>query len=296
MFDLKPIRTALFVPGTRLDRVAKAAASGADVVIIDLEDAVPPAQKTAARDAVARLLVEQECRNIIVRVNGAETEHFNADIMTVASAQILAVITPKVESAADMVLINEALLSAERTKELKAGSLPVIALIESAAGVDNISDITKAKTNPDRLFTVAFGAADYTLDLGIEMTRDGNELLYARSRLPIACRAAGLEPPLDTPFMIDLKDMAALEADSRRAKQMGFQGKLCIHPNQIEVVNRVFTPTPEEIVHAQEVIHAFEKAETEGQGALQINGKFVDFPVVVRARRILQIASSFTNT
>jgi len=290
--NIGPIRTALFVPGTRLDRVGKALATKADAVIIDLEDAVPLASKASARDAVAGFLGELAPRKIIVRVNGADTAYFQDDIRRVVGAGLAAVIVPKVESADDVSLINAALLQAEEAQGLESGRLPMIALIETARAVDNISQIARAQTQPARLYTFALGAADYTLDLGIEITKGGNELHYVRSRLPIACRAAGLEPPLDTPFMIDLKDIPALEADAMRAKQLGFQGKLCIHPNQIDVVNRVFSPQPEEIQMALKVIQAFEAAEAGGQAAIQVDGKFVDYAVVVRARRILQIASS----
>ena len=199
MIDLGPLRTLLFVPGTRLDRVDKALATAADAVIIDLEDAVPLAQKAAAREAVSRLLADLDSRKIIVRVNGTHTAYFEEDIPQVVCSRLAAILVPKVESDEDVSLINEALLQAEKIKGLKPGLLPMIALIETARAVDNISQIVRADTQPARLYTVAFGAADYTLDLGIEITEEGNELQYARSRLPIACRAAGLEPPLDTP-------------------------------------------------------------------------------------------------
>jgi len=275
--------------------VDKALATAADAVIIDLEDAVPLAQKAAAREAVSRLLADLDSRKIIVRVNGTHTAYFEEDIPQVVCSRLAAILVPKVESDEDVSLINEALLQAEKIKGLKPGLLPMIALIETARAVDNISQIVRADTQPARLYTVAFGAADYTLDLGIEITAEGNELQYARSRLPIACRAAGLEPPLDTPFMLDLKAGPALQADAIRAKQLGFQGKLCIHPNQIEVVNRVFSPQPEEVRQALKIIEAFEKAETAGQGAIQVDGKFVDYPVVVRARKVLQIAAALES-
>ncbi len=138
--------------------------------------------------------------------------------------------------------------------------------------------------------TVAFGAADYSLDLGMEITKQGSELNYPRARIAVSCRAAGLEPPLDTPFMIDLKDTEGLKADAIRAKQLGFQGKLCIHPNQILACHAVFSPSKEEIQHAEKVIQAFEEAEAEGVAAIQLDGKFIDYPVVERARRTMELA------
>lgn len=291
MVDNSPIRTALFVPGTRLDRVRKALDSSADAVIIDLEDAVPLSRKSEIRQEVARFLNEMGDPKIMVRVNGPDTPFFADDIAQIATATLLTIMVPKVESAEDIAAVHQRLLQAEKENGLVSGQIAIIGLIETAKAVDDISHIVRTRTDPQRLRTVAFGAADYTTDLGIEITRDGAELLYARSRLPIACRAAGLEPPLDTPFMIDLKDLAALEADALRAKQLGFQGKLCIHPNQIARVNRIFSPKPEEIRQARRVIEAFEEAEAAGQGAIQLDGKFVDYPVVARARRILELAA-----
>lgn len=291
MIDLGFIRSALFVPGNRPDRVPKALGTAADVVIIDLEDAVPPGEKAGARVEVARQLTELQEKKIIVRVNGVDTDFFSDDLDSVICEGLAALIIPKVESAENVQEINDHLLRAEKDKKLEPGRLPVVALIETARAVANISQITMTRTEPARLYTVAFGAADYTQDLGVEITRDGAELHYARSRLPIACRAAGLQAPLDTPFMVDLKDIAALEADSKRARQLGFQGKLCIHPNQVEPVNRIFSPGPEEIQQAYILVEAFEKAEAEGQGAFQVDGKFVDLPVVNRARRIIEMAA-----
>ncbi len=132
--------------------------------------------------------------------------------------------------------------------------------------------------------------------MGIEITKDGRELIYPRSRIAVACRAAGMAPPIDTPFMIDLKDMDALKDDAASAKQLGFQGKLCIHPNQIEPVHVIFTPTAEEISFARRVVEAFEAEEARGSAAIQVDGRFVDYPVVERSRRILQLASRIDGT
>ncbi len=292
MNDLGLIRSALFLPGNRLDRLDKALGSGADFVIIDLEDAVPPGQKDQARADVAQKLSVTPGRKIIVRVNGLGTREFEADLKAVVGANLSGLLVPKIESATDIVRLNEVLLKVEAAAGLKPGNLPVIALIETARGVDSISQIAAVQTEPARLYTVAFGAADYSLDLGIELTLGGDELFYARSRLPIACRANDLAPPIDTPFMVDLKNIPALEADTIRARQLGFMGKLCIHPNQIEPVNAIFSPGMEEIALAKKIIHAYEASEAKGLGAIQMDGKFVDLPVVERARRTLRLASA----
>ena len=295
MNHLGPLRSALFVPGTRPDRIDKALATGADAVIIDLEDAVPRSQKAQTRETVTRRLASLSSAKVIVRVNGLDTEFFSDDIEQMVHAGASALIIPKVQSAEDVFSIHQALLRVETARDLRPGHIAIIALIETARGVENVSQIARTDIRPPRLYSLAFGAADYTLDLGIEITASGNELHYARSRLPIACRAAGLAPPLDTPFMTDLKDPAALQADALRARQLGFQGKLCIHPNQIEVVNRVFSPTHSQIQQALKVIEAFEAAEADGQAAVQVDGMFVDYPVAAHARRILKIAGAFNR-
>jgi citrate lyase subunit beta/citryl-CoA lyase len=179
----------------------------------------------------------------------------------------------------------------EKKQGLPAGNTAVILLTESAAGIQNIFQISSAAAELNREFLIALGAADYALDMGIEITKDGRELIYPRSRVAVACRAAGIAPPLDTPFMIDLKDMDALRNDAARAKQLGFQGKLCIHPNQIEACHLIFTPSAEEISFARRVVDAFAAEEAGGSVAIQVEGKFVDYPVVERSRRILQLAS-----
>jgi citrate lyase subunit beta/citryl-CoA lyase len=197
---------------------------------------------------------------------------------------------PKVEAAAQILEINRGLLEVEAKKGMRPGSVSIIPLIESALAVENVFQIVSQRTDPERLFTVAFGAADFALDMGFEITKTGEELFYPRARIAVACRAAGVKPPLDTPFMIDLKDPEALEADIKRACRLGFQGKLCIHPNQIDICNRLFSPTTEEIQYAQKVIQAFDEAEAGGSAAIQLDGKFVDYPVVERCRRILKIS------
>jgi citrate lyase subunit beta/citryl-CoA lyase len=288
--EMGPIRTALFVPGSRQDRFLKALDTGADKVIIDLEDAVPPAGKASAREDVARFLKSNADPRIIVRINGVRTPYFRADIDRIVAAAPVGLLIPKVDSPQDLVSVNQTLLQIERDASLESGSIRVIALIETARAVDAISEIVRTRTEPHRLHTVAFGAADYSADIGIEMSLDGTELIFPRSKLVVACRAAELEPPIDTPFMLDLKDLNALQRDARIARQLGFQGKLCIHPNQIEVINQVFSPNPKEVQQAGRIVEAFEKAEAEGQGVLLVDGNFVDYPIVARARRIIQLA------
>ena len=284
------IRTALFVPGTRPDRVDKALNSGADVIILDLEDAVPLALKEETRSTVREKVLEHGSRRIIVRMNAIGSGFCQGDLDEVMVKELGCVMLPKVETPEQIREINHRLLRVEEERGMSPGAVSLIPLIESANGVQNILEILSEKTDPARVLTAAFGAADYALDLGMEITQEGSELLYPRSRIAVACRAAEIEPPLDTPFMIDLKDMEGLKADAMRAKQLGFQGKLCIHPNQIQPCHDIFSPTKEEILYAEKVIQAFQEAEASGVAAIQLDGKFIDYPVVERARRTLELA------
>ena len=292
MKPIGPLRTALFVPATRPDRVDKALSAGADVVIIDLEDAVAQTLKGEARETARKKVIEHAARRLMVRVNALGSGHNQNDLQAIVDASPTGIMLPKVESGDHIREIHERLLGCERRCGMPPGSLGVVALIESARGVQNIFRILSEAIEPARAFLAAFGAADYSLDMGIDVSRDGAELHYPRSRIAVACRAAGREPPIDTPFMIDLKDLDGLKADARRAKQLGFQGKLCIHPNQVGPCNEIFSPTAAEIQYARRVVEAFEKSEAEGVGALQLDGKFIDYPVVERSRRIIRLGES----
>ena len=286
------IRTALFVPGNRPNRIVKAFGAGADVVIIDLEDAVPLSEKESSRPNVREKVAEFADRMILVRTNALGSAFVDGDLDEAIVEGVNGIILPKVERADDITKINTLLIEVEKNRALPKGSIRVFPLIESAAGVQHIYDIVSTKTKPERIYTVMFGAADYTLDMGIEMTMGGNELFYARSSIAIACRAAGIAPPVDTPFMIDLKNTEALISDARRAKELGFQGKLVIHPNQVEPCNRIFSPLPEEIKKAEKIVKAFEEAEAAGMAAIQLEGKFIDYPIVKRSKDILVLAAA----
>jgi len=270
--------------------VDKALKSGADVIIIDLEDAVPLAQKEETRPKVRGKVLQHGGKNTIVRVNAIGSGFCLGDLDEVIVKELGCIMLPKVESPEQIREINHRLLRVEEERGMPPGAVSIILLIESARAVQNIFHLLSEKTDPARVLTAAFGAADYSLDLGMEITKEGSELMYPRSRIAVACRAAEIEPPLDTPFMIDLKDMEGLKADALRAKQLGFQGKLCIHPNQIEPCHAVFSPTEEDVLYAEKVIQAFEEAEASGVAAIQLDGKFVDYPVVERARRTLELA------
>lgn len=289
---MKPLRTALFAPGNRPDRAEKALGLDADAVIIDLEDAVPIAEKEKSRSLVREILDGNSGKRIYVRVNGLATPFCKEDLESVVCKNLVGIVLPKVEAPGDILEIDRMLTDLEKRVGLESGTLELISSCESAKGLEELYPILSASPKHHQVSVVAFGAADYTLDLGIGLTRDGKELEYPRSRIPVACRAAGIMPPLDSPWMVDLKDIDGLISDANKAKAFGFQGKIVIHPNQIKPCHDIFTPTKEEITYAKKIIEAFEEAEREGKAAIQMEGKFIDYPVVEKARRIYALAEA----
>jgi citrate lyase subunit beta/citryl-CoA lyase len=252
-------------------------------VILDLEDAVAIAEKPATRAAVVAAYAQPRTGLLYVRVNAADTEFCHGDFTAIVRAGLDGIILPKVESAAPIQTIDWLLGNLERERGLSPDAIDLIPIIETAKGLTNIEAILGAGT---RVKHCAFGAGDFTLDVNMIWSRAESELAYARARVVTASRAAGIEAPLDTVW-VDLQDEEGLEASTRIALAWGFQGKMCIHPNQIGVVNRVFTPTNAEIDFAERVVAAFAQAEKEGSAAIQLDGKFIDYPIVYRAQRTL---------
>jgi citrate lyase subunit beta / citryl-CoA lyase len=292
---MKPLRTALFAPGNRPDRAEKAIGLGADAVIIDLEDAVPIAEKESSRPLVKDVLEKHTGQRMYVRINALNTSYAIGDLEGVICRNLSGIMLPKVESPNDIFEIDRLLTRLEKSIGLKVRVFELIPICETAKGLEEAYAIASARPEHHRILTFAFGAADYTLDLGISLTREGKELEYPRSRLPIACRAGRIMPPLDTPWMIDLKDMEGLIADIKKGKAYGFMGKIVIHPNQIQPCHDIFTPSEQEIILAKKVIAAFGEAEKAGKAAIQLDGKFIDYPVVEKSRRVLELALSMTK-
>lgn len=277
-------RTLLFAPGNHARRVEKVFTVGADGVILDLEDAVAVAEKPGTRKLiVAALQRPRRCR-AYVRVNAMDTPFCYADLVEVVGPGLDGIILPKVESASALLAADWLLEQLERERGLPRRSIDMIPIIETARGIANLSQIMGAGS---RVRRCSFGAGDFTFDANVVWTRDEAELAHARAEMVIHSRANGLEAPLDSVW-VDLQDAEGLEASARAVKRMGFQGKTCIHPNQIPVVNTVFSPTAEELAFARKVVAAFEAAEAAGSAAFQIDGKFVDYPIVYRAQRIVK--------
>ena len=281
---IQPLRSFLFAPGNHARRVEKALSLQADAVILDLEDAVATAEKRTTRDAVIAALTRPRRPLLYVRVNAVDTEFCYGDLAAIVRPGLDGIILPKVESAGGLVTVDWLLAQIEREHGLVSRAIELIPIIETARGLNQIDAILASGTRVKR---VAFGAGDFTLDVNMAWSRNEAELTYARAKIVTASRAAGIEAPLDTVW-IDLADEEGLEASARTALGFGFQGKMCIHPNQIAVVNRVFTPSEAEIALAERVVAAFARAEAEGSAAIQLDGKFIDYPIVYRAQRVLE--------
>ena len=255
-------RSYLFVPGNRPDRYDKACATRAHAVIVDLEDAVPPDDKVRARTALGEWLTSE--RGVLVRVNAADSEWFDDDVRACARPGVEGVVLPKAERAEDIRRIVDV-----------CGPLPVFPLIETASGLWNALAIAQAQ----RVQALLFGSLDFQADLG---TAD-DELLYARSRLVLVSRVAGIAAPIDGVTQA-IDDPELLRRDCHRSRQLGFRGKVCIHPCQIDVVNGCFAPSADEIAWAEEIVAAF--GQSQGNAVL-VGGRMVDRPVLLKAQAIL---------
>lgn len=284
-------RSFLFAPGNHPRRVEKALSLGADAVILDLEDACPIAEKVATRAIVVAACQKDRAGLGYVRVNATTTEFGYGDIVAVVQRGVDGIVLPKVESADELRAVEWVISSLERERGLPPGRFDVIPIIETGKGVANVRAITSAGTRVKR---IAFGAGDFTLDMGLTWTRDEAELLPYRSECVLASRAAGIEAPVDTVW-VDLKDAEGFRASAVRIKQLGFQGKMCIHPEQVPVVNEIISPSAAEVAWSRKVVDAFDAAEKAGSASIQLEGKFIDYPIVYRARRVLAQAEEIAR-
>jgi len=283
---LRPLRSLLFAPGAHPRRVEKALGLEADAVILDLEDSVAITAKAAAREAVAAALERPRAAACYVRINAWDTPWAHADLCAVVRPGLDGILLPKVEAPHQLLGVDWVIGQLEGERDLAAGSIDLIALIETARGLAALEAIAGCGSRARRL---AFGAADFCLDTGMRWSEGESELAPARQRVVVASRAAGLEAPIDTPWL-HIADQGGLERSAARARDLGFAGKLCIHPAQLEPVNAVFTPSPEEIEQARRQLEAFERAEAAGSAAIEVDGALVDYPVAERARRIVALA------
>ena len=293
-----PGRSWLFVPGNRDRMIAKAASVGADVVMFDLEDSVPPEEKANALGKVSRHLATQPTSSTrgdtkpaaFVRVNRSEGEGLAAQLGPVVRGGLVGICIPKVESPGDVATVSDMLSEFEARASLPAGSVWVQPIIETALGLLHAEQIAGCDT---RVLALAFGAEDFALDMGIDRLDAVAELDQARWHVSVSARAAGVLAVDCVYPRIDDED--GLIQETTRAKQMGYQGKLIIHPRQIEAVHSAFAPTRREIEDAQHTVEAYEAARLEGKGVTALDGRMIDEPVVERARRLLAEAERHSD-
>lgn len=265
----------------------------ADVIVVDLEDSVPPGEKANARDLARQWvpLLHAEGKRVMVRVNSLDTGLTRGEIEAVVCPQLYGISLGKVASTRDVRTAGDLLARQEAARGIAAGSLRIIPWIETARAMWDARAI--AESSP-RVVAIAFGAEDFTNDMGIERTDAGEEVATPRAMVPIAARAASVGS-LDSPF-VRYRDPDALREDAGRARRMGYTGKFAIHPAQLEIINETFSPSEEEIDYARRVIEAWDAAESAGRGSLALDGRMVDVPVVKRAQNLLAMAEAIGLT
>ena len=280
-------RTMLFVPGNNPGMLLNADIYGADALILDLEDAVAPGEKDAARILVRGALTAYDYAGceIIIRINPLGSGYTEEDIRAVVPLKPAMLMPTKVSSAKDIEIISVMMAQAEREHGMPEGTVGLLPLIETAIGVENAYGIATADPRVKAIF---LGAEDLSSDLQAVRSKENIEIIYARGRMVMAARAAGVDV-YDTPFT-DTNDEEGLRLDAEHARALGFTGKAVISPRHVEAVNAAFTPTEREITYAREVLDVIEDGKRRGLGAVSLRGKMIDKPIVDRAERILAVA------
>jgi citrate lyase subunit beta/citryl-CoA lyase len=279
------VRSLLFVPGHRARFYEKLAEFRPDAVIVDLEDAVPPNEKPLARTMVRErlggpLLAGMQ---VFVRINSVDSPFFGDDIRGVVAAGLDGIFLPKTSTPEQLREANMLLAQTEMRVGLPLGTVRIVPIVETVRGALNAHDLATASP---RVSALAFGAEDFSLDLGVERSRDGVETRYPRALVALAAHDAG-RLAIDTPWTA-IDDEEGLLRETSEARQLGYSAKQAIHPSQIPIIHTVFTPTDDEAAWARRVVAAYEEAISQGTGAINLDGKLIDVPMVERARRVLE--------
>lgn len=283
------IRSLAFLPGNTPNMLINGETLGADALILDLEDAVAPAQKDSARILVRNYLRTHRERKstLVVRINATDTEYWLDDLRAILPERPDCVMPTKVNGEAMLRELSDAMEGIEKEYGLSYNVVPLLPLLETAMGIEKAFEIA---TFSDRIMGLALGGEDLTADLHCKRTKGGQEILYARTRVVCAARAAGIEV-FDTPFT-DVDDLEGLQRDAAFAKSLGFGGKLVISPRHIDTVNEVFSPTEAEIAYAKEVLACIAEAKEQGKGVVSLYGKMIDAPIVARAKQVCEAAKA----
>jgi citrate lyase subunit beta/citryl-CoA lyase len=291
--SLTPLRSILFVPGTRKELMPKAAKAGADALVLDLEDAVPPASKDQARATVAEELLAHPERLTFIRINHPACGHLEKDLSVLAPHPLQAIMVPKIEQPADLLELDRCLTLFEQDAGFSSGTIRVMVVIESTLGLRNLFDCLRASPRVCGAGLASAEEGDFIADAGGIWTPTGEALGYARGKFVCDARAAKAEWVIDGVFM-NLSDGDALEREANIARIHGFDGKVAIHPKQVPAINKTFSPTAREIARAQALLGAFRAAEAQGLGAIKFDGMMIDYANVRRAERVLALAAAIS--
>ena len=286
------LRSLLFVPGNQPRMLERASGLKPDAFIPDMEDSVPIDEKANAREVTASYLAKLGAGGVpvIPRVNSLDTGLLDDDLAAMVGEHVFGVSVGKIETPQDIATISAKLDALEREAGIEVGSVRLVPWIETAMAIVHLYEICKASP---RIVGVAFGAEDFTNDMGIERTESEAETYFARNSIAVAARAADVVA-LDTPYF-GFRDPDGLRENAGVARQYGFKGKFAIHPAQIDIINETFSPSHAEIEHARRVVDAFEEAASRGRGSTSLDGKVVDVPVVKRAQAVLELAASMAD-
>jgi len=274
-------RTMLFMPGSKPGNLLNGDAYGADSIIIDLEDAVALAEKDSARILTKHAMrtFHYDCE-LIIRINSLITPFWQADLDAVVPEKPAVIMPTKIYTADDIRTIDDYITKIENAHGMEVGGVKLLPLLETAASIEHAFEIATASP---RMVGLYLGAVDLALDMKATRTREGYEIAYARSRLVTAARTAGIDA-LDTPYTWDIHDNNGLAEETRMVKNMGFNGKACIYPGQVEIVNEIFAPTASQYESALEILRGAEEAEAQGKGVVTVNGQLIDGPSIIMAR------------
>ncbi|MBI4233777.1 MAG: CoA ester lyase [Chloroflexi bacterium] len=283
------LRSLLFVPGNRQDMLEKARMLPADALLPDMEDSVPFPEKAKARETIAKVLPTLAGRGqkVIPRANSLATGLLEADLAAVIGPHIYGVTVGKIDGVWDVQQVDAIIAALERRAGQEPGRVKLVPWVETAKGMVHAYDICRASP---RIIAVAFGGDDYLTDMGLQRTETGEELVYARSVVAVAARAAGI-PAVDSPYN-NFRDAEGLKREVQKVRSLGMKGKCAIHPSQVEVISQGFSPAPEEVEYARRVVQSYDEAAAQGRGAVSLDGRMIDQPIVARARNLLALAEA----
>jgi citrate lyase subunit beta/citryl-CoA lyase len=289
---LEILRSLVFVPGNRRDMLEKARDFDADAIVADLEDSVPPAEKENARGVVRDMAptLSGLGQKVLVRLNSLDTGLTHDELAALIGPHLYGISIGKVESTWDIKECDRIASALEKGAGLEPGHLKIVPWIENSRAVMRVYDIAIASP---RVVGLAFGAEDYTDDMDIQRTDEGDEVYFPRATVALAARAAGVAA-LDSPF-VRFRDQDGLKREIEVALKLGFKGKFAIHPAQLDTINTMFSPRPEDVEYARRVMEAWDQAEAEGRGSTSLDGRMIDVPVVKRARSLLAMADAIAE-